>query len=129
MDKIFKVVSKLHCGAGVYESYYILGFPSVSYKIGEFVQAKPDLLKLGYGLTAFRTQSEAYEFASGDFYSEIYLATGVGKIARLPKRLLVSTCYNIEDFKRFDPLYQDWPEGTVMYQKIRLDQKDLVYSR
>jgi len=112
----------------VYPFYYNFKSPvvfgswlSTNYKIGEFVTAPKEAAKKGYYLTAFRTYEDALKLVKKDiviFKFKIYKAEGQEQILPLPP---ICDIYKLVYCREFLPeVGHTWPEGTVMFKKIKL---------
>lgn len=99
-----------------YESLIVSGEAEVKYKVNEFVIAPQWLLSRGYGLTVFKTLSQAVKWGAG--YAEaVIFKVKVKKIMKLPKFCNPSVISN--------GIFQishgaTWPEGTVMVEEVML---------
>ena len=119
----YKVVL-LYEGSGLY-SVNILDRLVVRYEIGEWTEAPPHARKMGYHLLAFRTLSEACAFR--DFFGSscpIYECEGLYPVEPLPPSLKGEELRRLMKGEVFEPKTKtkegSWPEGTVMFKKIKL---------
>jgi len=133
---IYKVVRKVYSKSFLgfirrkrLQSAIMTKWLSVNYKIGNFVKAPKKSVKRGYHLTAFKTYENALDFTitfDSTYGHKIYKAEGWNQILPLPTIL---NAFELADHKKFisNPDWS-WPEGTVMFKKIKLleEVKDIL---
>jgi len=95
---------------------------SVEYKVGKFVKALKEAAKKCYHLTAFKSYENTLDFIRTfeAFCSKfkIYKAEGQNQILPLPP---MCDIYVLTHHTKFIPdPNRTWPEGTVMFKKIKL---------
>lgn len=95
---------------------------AVQYKQGEFVSAYPQYVEAGYHLLAFNNQKNAINTAI--YYGwtgYLWLAIGKEEVTPIPSMLSRYELDKVDRGKPFIPICKrDWPEGTVMYERIKL---------
>lgn len=109
-----------------YSSFWVQGYPELTYIEGQWTEAKKELVDLGYGITVFDTLDNANLFCWKNTTSIIYEVEAKGEIKRKGGRKMILSVYDLEDFKHFDVGYgraYTWPTGTEMYKKIKLLRK------
>ena len=122
--RAFKVVKPV----GVhYTSCMLKGVSRVFYPVGDFVEADPELFKLGFGLAVFKTFYTAKQFiGNSDRDNKVFLAEIENPIIKFPKR-----CRTIREVDAYLRMVKDngsnywyqtdfWPDQTMLVQRVKL---------
>lgn len=89
----------------------------VQYKVGEWVEADPELYTLGYGLCVYNDPVQP--LFAGDLLFEVEVE---GILPELPKK---HSCTSVTKEKLLDgtttyAYFEEWPKGTVMVRAVKL---------
>ena len=91
----------------------------VLYRLNRWVEAPECMKRIGYHLLVFDSLKKAEYFAGKQFkdYVVIYECNIKNEIKNKPPRLFGWT---FRHFKNKEKILFDWPEGTVMAEKVKL---------
>jgi len=96
-------------------SLFMEGMALVKYKIGKWSQPRRWLLKKNYGLTAFKSLEELRNY-NVLFPRDYVIAECEAEISMPLQKRSYSTPLSLG---MIDPIGTDWPDGTVMYKRIK----------